>query len=84
MGTHDVITREGMKLSSLEELVTAAETLGKITIFQSDDKTWSAYIKFETIPGTVLKAESGFNHPTMSIALIEAMNNAQKIRNQFK
>ena len=70
---------------NLEELFAEAESYGRIYLHQSgSDGTFSLNIQFETIPGTVLEAKSGFGHKTKESAIIAAIDRAKAIKSQFK
>jgi len=84
MNLKDVVERDEMKLFSMEQLFEVAEKYGNITMFSHNtDKTYKIKIEFETIPGIALTADSGYQ-TSITTALIEAMNRANQIRNQFK
>lgn len=73
---------------TLEDLWAKAEGYGYVRIYSSDDassrdKSYHAYIYFETIPGIRLEAKSAFNLP-LRTALEQAIARAEEIRGQFK
>ena len=74
-------TLEGV---SLKQLFDIARQLGRVSVMQFDDATFSCTITFETIPGANLAAKSGFNHLEPEDALIIAIEAARTTRAQFK
>ena len=69
---------------SLDELWAEARRYGIITIFGSDDGTYSAKIVFATVTNTTLEAHSGFRHATPNIALQFAIDAARSIVSSVK
>lgn len=68
----------------LDELFADARRYGIITIFGSDDGTYSAKIAFSTIEHTTLEAKSGYNHATPNLALQFAIDAARAIVSSVK
>jgi hypothetical protein len=45
---------------------------------------FSFVIEFQTAPGCVLKAHSGFGHGTIAQSIIAAINSAREIKGRFR
>ena len=73
---------------SLEELIAKAESYGIVTMFGHKDqlpegREYRVIIRFVTVSGIELKAESGFGRG-LRRALEQAIERAEKVRGQFK
>lgn len=72
---------------TLESLFAEAEGFGFVHIFSSRDSVgldrYSASIRFPTVAGTELRADSNFRLP-LKRALRDAIDKARLIREQFK
>lgn len=60
---------------TLEQLFEEAKKFGRVIVIQTDDG-WNADIKFRTVDGVTLKAESGCRHDTPAEALTNAIEQA--------
>ena len=74
---------------TLDQLWAVASEYGHVSIRSGNlaigkEYYVSATITFNTIPGTELEAKSGINCTTPIEALVEAIENAEKILKQFK
>ena len=71
---------------TLEELVEKATELGYLHVYQSEvfNGRWHAKITFHTKAKIKLEAASGFDWPTLPLALEAAIERAEEIRKEFK
>jgi hypothetical protein len=69
---------------SLDALFQQARGFGLVNIYTHEDGSYSAKIKFPTVSGTTLEANSGYNHTTPSAALIAALEKTEEIKKHFK
>lgn len=69
---------------SLEQLFDEAEQYGRVDLEQAHDLDWRATIKFQTVPGATLWAQSAWNCKSKGQALRQAIRKAKEIKAQFK
>lgn len=79
-------TTDYLELSehTIDQLLEKAQQYGRISLWQCENKTFHFGIKFATIEGTGLNAESSYHESTIKSAIIAALIKAEKIREQFK